>query len=548
MQPFICPQCGHQSTFDPRVAPALCPQCGYTPPADPRQVLRLAKRGKGLRAQRARRPTGSHQQFLKELLSHWDDSHTPEPEFHLSTPYRAQTFFHDYQRALGEDPHLRPGGHMRYVRNYHPEEREVLWFVGAYLLLRHGKREAAAQHLHDLTRLHPDFADPWVWLTATTDDPRERVDYLENAVLLEPAHPLARDALAIALGRISPDGGTKGDERKVAVVNCPQCGGGLHYEPGASQVTCQYCGYKLVMQEVNLLEREARLVGDLRLQRRMQGHIWGEVDRIVHCEGCGAELTMTRHLSRECVFCGCTSVLVEDNVQRFEQPDGFLPFKLDEEQAAAAVEKAQHSTAQRLKSWWVGKERKLIGMKAIYLPFWVFDGFVEMRAQASSPFDHDSGSGIAVSSGLMTPRPRSVPLRRTMMFDNLLYSAVEFPPPQLLHKIRPFELKALVPYDPRLLADWPAVLYRRDVEEAVEDASDEMLAKAVWKAGPLIATESDQPAQLRRTFQVTSVTYQLVLLPVWVALVQREDRYRLALVNGQTSKVTFSSPVHGRPQ
>lgn len=34
-QPFICPQCGHESDFDPWVAAARCPRCGYSPSPPP---------------------------------------------------------------------------------------------------------------------------------------------------------------------------------------------------------------------------------------------------------------------------------------------------------------------------------------------------------------------------------------------------------------------------------------------------------------------------------------------------------------------------------
>jgi hypothetical protein len=47
-------------------------------------------------------------------------------------------------------------------------------------------------------------------------------------------------------------------------------------------------------------------------------------------------------------------------------------------------------------------------------------------------------------------------------------------------------------------------------------------------------------------FQVTTVTYQLVLLPVWVALAQRDREQRLVLVNGQTGQVAFSSELKAR--
>lgn len=34
MQPFVCPECGRHSSFDPWAAGVCCPECGYTPAAD----------------------------------------------------------------------------------------------------------------------------------------------------------------------------------------------------------------------------------------------------------------------------------------------------------------------------------------------------------------------------------------------------------------------------------------------------------------------------------------------------------------------------------
>jgi hypothetical protein len=532
VQPFTCPQCAHTSTFDPRVETARCPQCGYVPSRQmviPLQHLK-AQADQRKRNGRARMQTGTHQPFLDELLSLWQGTHTPDPGFELQTAGQAHTFFQQYQRALGEDPLQRPGAHMRFVRSYIPEKQAILWFVAGYRSLRRGDRAGAARHFRDLTRLYPEFVDAWVWLTATIDDPEKRIDCLEEALLLESAHPLARDAMAIARGRVSPDNGRSGQSAsgRVVTAKCPQCGGTLQHRPGAGAVKCPYCDHQLALQETNLLEGEARLVGDLRLQRRVQGQPWDEVQRVTHCQSCGAELTMTRHLARQCVFCGSSSVLVQDNDRTFEQPDGLAPFQIDKEQAIAAIQKAQRSTVQRLKSWWAGQERKIQEMKAAYLPFWVFDGFVEVRQPVGLPrFPADPAANPTLS-------------RELMMFNNLLFSGVDFPPASLLQRLFPFALEALVPYEPQLLAGWPAVLYRVDVEDAVEQAYDLMLAKAFWKAGPLITAQSSDGSRLRRTFQVTSATYQLVLLPLWLALVQRTKRFRLALVNGQTGKVVFS--------
>jgi DNA-directed RNA polymerase subunit RPC12/RpoP len=502
---------------------------------------------------------------LDELLSHWDGTHRPDPGVQIGTKGEAQATFRDYRRALGEDLKRMPGLGGRYVRSHQPEKKAILWFVAAYLMLRKGERARAARHLHDLTRLYPNFPDPWVWLTATTDDPAQRIDYLENAVVLEPAHPLARDALSIAQGRVSPQQARQDRQEKeqIEVSKCPKCGGGLHYVPGATEVACQYCGRRLLLRETNLINQEARLVGDLQLQRRLRGHTWREVQRVVHCQACGAELTMTGYLSKQCVFCGSTSVLVEDSHQRLEQPDGFLPFKLDEAQAAAVIDQAQRSTSQRLKRWWTGQEQVIQGLQAVYLPFWVFDGFVEVRRRSKSdqpyPGAHLDGSLLSLDRTRMRgfsvsvqtsgrtghPLPGGEPAlsKETMMFDNLVFSAMDFPPPWILKKVQPYKLRSLVPYEAQLLANWPAALYQRDVEVAAREAYNSMLTSALWRKRSVVAANAAELGQLRRMFQVTTVTYQLVLLPVWAALARRDREQRLVLVNGQTGQVAFSSEL-----
>jgi hypothetical protein len=136
--------------------------------------------------------------------------------------------------------------------------------------------------------------------------------------------------------------------------------------------------------------------------------------------------------------------------------------------------------------------------------------------------------------------------KELIMFDNLLCSAMDFPPPWLLKQILPFELTAVVPYEPRLLANWPAALYNRDVEAVVGEVYNEMLAEAVRRKKSLVFAQASDLAELRRMFQVTAVSYQLVLLPIWVAQAQRGHERRLVLVNGQSGRVTFSSILRSK--
>jgi hypothetical protein len=57
--------------------------------------------------------------------------------------------------------------------------------------------------------------------------------------------------------------------------------------------------------------------------------------------------------------------------------------------------------------------------------------------------------------------------------------------------------------------------------------------------------DSSTPSQAARSFQVSGVTYQLILLPVWVAVLRNRKGHSLALVNGQTGKVISSLVLPG---
>ena len=500
-----CPYCDHEKAYELAARPRFCTHCGRPLPA-PGEAAPPP----------ARKERSGHQQYLDEILAHWQGTHVPAPDIGRITSKQGEILFDAYQHDLGLG---------RHEPAYKPGPRERLAFASAYLLLKQGKRDLAVDWLRNQTEKSPRFADPWIWLAAASGDPAERTDYLETAVLLEPSHPLARDAFSIASGRVSPAGGPakQASHPKITTIKCPQCAGALQYKPGATEVGCQFCGHHFGLEGTDLLEQQTELVGELRLTRRFQGTTWREVDRIASCQSCGAELIMTHHLVRQCVFCGSSSVLIEDNRQALIRPDGFLPFKIDQDKATRAVLRALRSNGRQ----------SLAGTKperpqGIYLPFWVFDGFVEARYQPET------------LEGVLAPNRRPEPYRRLLMFDNLLHSAMERSFARLLKSLLPFKLRRLVPYDAHLLADWAAALYRRDVERVVEEARDAMLQAAIRRTRRS-SPEAFKSWSTKRSFQVTSVTYQLVLLPVWTVAVGPRGKRALVLVNGQSGEATLGT-------
>jgi uncharacterized Zn finger protein (UPF0148 family) len=454
--------------------------------------------------------------YLKELAAHWEGTHTPDPGYSAHTGKGAEAYFQDYQRALGEPVEIKAGHSITgFFRRYFPQPREKRAFMAAYESLRRGERSDAASALHNLARSSPRFAAPWIWLSATTGDPSQRLDFLEQAIRLEPAHPLALDALALARGDVSieVDRLAGGGQAEIVIARCPECGGGLRYEPGETMVSCAYCSYRFDHQEADMREADAPLINTLRLERQFQRRTWREGERTLHCQACGAALIHSHHLARQCAYCGSTNVLVRDETSEFVQPDGLLPFTLDRDEAARAIRSALR-----------GNEGRVETLEGIYTPFWVFDGVVDKQIVFLR------GNQVAATH-----------FDREYEFDHLLFPGVDMPPPSLMDQLPPYGLDDLVAYGGRFLADWPAQLYTQDVEWVVEDAYDTMLALAAHESGPPVVTGVEAPANTKAaiSFQVSKTTYQLALLPMWVASLQRAGKRRLALVNGQTGKVVF---------
>lgn len=347
---------------------------------------------------------------------------------------------------------------------------------------------------------------------------------------VKPMHLLPREGLRIVAGEEAPPVGRQGKD-EVVVTKCPQCGGALHYEPGASEVTCPYCSYQLDLREEGEFDERASLLADLQFQRRHGYRIWKEARRVVRCQSCGAELSMTSHLANRCAFCGSTDVLVVDNERPFERPDGLLPFRIGQEEAAEAVRQSQHSILQRLRRWWSSREYRIQELQGLYLPFWAFDGTVEIGGVYRAKPSPTAGD---------LDRRTFTHVEYETHLDNLLIPAVDAPEPSLLERVHPFDMSGLIPYEEVLIADWPARLYNLDVEMVVDDVHDAMITLARQRRGGGPRTGSLDPHHFTRVsplVQVSGTTYQLILLPVWVAVLETRDERGLVLVNGQTGKV-----------
>jgi hypothetical protein len=104
-----------------------------------------------------------------------------------------------------------------------------------------------------------------------------------------------------------------------------------------------------------------------------------------------------------------------------------------------------------------------------------------------------------------------------------------------------------VHFEPPLIADRAVALYDLDVAEVLEEVYETLIAMAQRKTVLMSAKEAVkymaahpeamQSVNLRRTYQVSGVSYQLLLLPVWLARWRTAGGRVLAVVNAQSGKI-----------
>ena len=114
--------------------------------------------------------------------------------------------------------------------------------------------------------------------------------------------------------------------------------------------------------------------------------------------------------------------------------------------------------------------------------------------------------------------------------------AVTSPPPDLTGQIGAFDTSAVVAYEPKLLARYPAAIYDIDFDAAAlsaqSAAADQMRTR--YKVGEASSVDVNVFTMVRQ------MSFTLLLLPVWViTLFERDGDVRPALVNGQTGKVAL---------
>ena len=262
------------------------------------------------------------------------------------------------------------------------------------------------------------------------------------------------------------------------------------------------------------------------------------------CPHCGAHVSLpSGQFSQACAF--CDSPLVAYDGER-EPVDLVAPFVLDQRQAAQRLK-----THLKSSFWAPGKIRRLDpeDLRGVLVPFYCYDATAHTSYRGRvGIYWYRTETYTTYVNGKLQTRTRTVretewhPVSGTHVacYDDHLVSGSQGLPEAESNELEPFDLGQARPFDPGLVAGWPAELPDVTHAQAASTANQELadLENAAIRS----FLPADETGNITNNTEMEVSDVRLVLLPVYMAAYKHKGKAMRLLVNGQTGEVVGKIP------
>lgn len=271
----------------------------------------------------------------------------------------------------------------------------------------------------------------------------------------------------------------------------------------------------------------------------------------IQCGDCGATLTLPRaQFAAVCPYCASPSVVdrpVSEDGARREAPDFILGFHVPRKEAERRV--AAWLQRGRLFAPSAIKAAEVTSTRGIYLPAWIFSAVARSRFKASIGEDYtetetytttdSKGNTQTRTRTVIKTEWRSLQGEHAAYVNDLVVTASSGLGNAELETIEPFDLGALLRYDPAVVSGWAAEEATLDRTAGDSAARDEGMQAIKAQLKRFLPGDHSRLESFSTEFSEENT--DLVLLPIWVFAARYqsggEARTLRILVNGQTGEV-----------
>ena len=143
---------------------------------------------------------------------------------------------------------------------------------------------------------------------------------------------------------------------------CPNCDGGLVFDPESGTYACEYCLSKFSHEEL-MTEEESETVSDEGEDRQQSAIMY-------HCPSCGAEIiTDETTAATFCFYCH-NPIVLSGKLEGEYLPDGIIPFKITKEEATEKF--VEWIQKKKFVPGGFYSKRHIEKMSGVYFPYWLY--------------------------------------------------------------------------------------------------------------------------------------------------------------------------------
>lgn len=318
------------------------------------------------------------------------------------------------------------------------------------------------------------------------------------------------------------------------IYKCPNCGGGLLFDPESQNYQCEYCLSDFSQQELEQLN-------EFLIEREVSGEAqWEEDQAILYtCPSCGARIVTDETTAASfCYYCH-NPVVLEGRLKGGYHPDFVLPFAIDRQKAVEIFKQ------------WIGKKKfvpneffsedQIEKITGVYFPYWLYS------CQAEGTLDAD-GTRVRTwaAGGIRYTETQKYQINRNgqMNIKNVTRNALRKANRQLVEGVLPFDMAGLREFTSSYLSGFLAENRDMDIQEFAVPVKNEVRQFAEGSLKNQINGYTSVNVRSCR-IDLDKEEWKCALMPVWTLTYRDDARQKIYYFacNGQTGKICGELPV-----
>lgn len=335
-------------------------------------------------------------------------------------------------------------------------------------------------------------------------------------------------------------------------IKCPNCGGGLQFDPASQDYQCEYCLSHFTQEELEKIAPEAKPEEDAKGQGPEDGRgrageeagPAGQAQRaenavIYTCPSCGAEIVTDETTAASFCFYCHNPVILQGRLQGNYHPDYVIPFAIDREKATEIflnwLKKKRYVPSD------FASPEQIEKLTGVYFPYWLYSCKVDGRLE---------GEGTQLRTwqrgNMQYTETQKYDVSRSGAMDigHVTRNALKKADRKLAEGVMPYDTKALKPFSMGFLSGFFAEKRDMEQQEFASEVEQEIREFAADSLRNSVGNYTSVNIR-RQDTQVKNPRWEYALLPVWTLTYKdsKTGKIYYFACNGQSGKVCGQLPV-----